>query len=56
MAEPMPPLAVETWNLTKTFKGRRPNDGRNCTDAIAVGVKALFRQPEKKTVVLREVA
>ena len=53
MTEPTTALAVETWDLTKTFKGQRPNDGRNWTDAIADGVKALFRRPEKKTVVDR---
>ncbi len=46
-------LAVQAWELTKTFKGKPPSTNRSWADAVAAGIKHLFRPPEKKTVVDR---
>jgi ABC-2 type transport system ATP-binding protein len=46
-----PAFAVETRQLTKTFRGKAPDAGRSWGDAVVEGVKHLFRPPEKKTVV-----
>jgi ABC-2 type transport system ATP-binding protein len=44
-------FTVETWGLTKTFKGPPPGDQRTWADAIVDGVKHLFRPLKQKTVV-----
>jgi ABC-type multidrug transport system ATPase subunit len=46
-------LAVETWDLTKTFRGRWPDDNLTWADAIVHGVKCLLRPPDVRTVVDR---
>lgn len=46
-------LAVETWDLTKTFKGNPPGGGRSWADVMVEGVKHLFHPPKKKTVIDR---
>src|SRR5687768_14583101 len=42
---------VETWGLTKTFKGPPPDDNCAWTDAIVDGVKGLFKPRPVKTVI-----
>jgi ABC-2 type transport system ATP-binding protein len=41
---------VETWGLTKTFKGPPPNDSRDWADAVVEGVKGLFKPKPVRTV------
>jgi ABC-2 type transport system ATP-binding protein len=46
-------LAVETWGLTKVFKGPPPTDQHAWTDAVVEGVKRLVRPHPPKTVLDR---
>jgi ABC-type multidrug transport system ATPase subunit len=45
--------AVETENLTKTYRGEAPDDGRSWGDALVGMAKRAIRPPEAKTVVDR---
>lgn len=46
-------LAVETWELTKSFKESTPTDQGAWAESIVAGIRTLFHPPERKIAVDR---
>src|SRR2546427_741036 len=44
---------METQNLTKNFRGARPDEQRTWSDALVDGIRHLIHPPERKSVVDR---
>ena len=47
----LPELIVQTWDLTKTYTGSRPDEGRSWSDALVEAVKRLRCPSKQKSVV-----